>query len=114
FSDLPLHPAIVKALNDKGFVHCTPIQALTLPLTLVGKDVAGQGQTGTGKTIAFLAATFNHLLTHEVPSSHTIEQPRAIIIAPTRELVVQIFNDAEIFANNTELKLGLAYGGDGY
>ena len=62
FADLPLHPIVQKALQDKGFEYCTPIQALSLPITLQGKDVAGQAQTGTGKTMAFLTATFHHLL----------------------------------------------------
>ena len=62
---LPLHPIVQKALQDKGFEYCTPIQALSLPITLQGKDVAGQAQTGTGKTMAFLTATFHHLLTHQ-------------------------------------------------
>lgn len=64
FSDFALHPLIIEALDSKGFNNCTPIQALTLPITLAGKDVAGQAQTGTGKTLAFLTATFHHLLTH--------------------------------------------------
>ena len=64
FADFPLHPLVLQALNDKEFEFCTPIQALSLPVTLRGKDVAGQAQTGTGKTIAFLTALFHHLLTH--------------------------------------------------
>ena len=64
FADLPLHPLVLQALTMNGFEFCTPIQALSLPVTLQGKDVAGQAQTGTGKTIAFLTALFHHLLTH--------------------------------------------------
>ncbi len=63
FSDFALHPAVIEALEKKGFHNCTPIQALALPLTLEGRDVAGQAQTGTGKTMAFLTSTF-HLLSH--------------------------------------------------
>ncbi|KDN10972.1 MULTISPECIES: ATP-dependent RNA helicase RhlB [unclassified Gilliamella] len=114
FSQFPLHPSVLKALEKKGFVYCTPIQEKTLPLTTNGMDIAGQGQTGTGKTMAFLASTFNHLLNHEPLSDHRINQPRAIIIAPTRELVVQIYHDAERLSEETGLKLGLAFGGDGY
>lgn len=61
FSDFALHPKVVEAL-EKGFHNCTPIQALALPLTLAGRDVAGQAQTGTGKTMAFLTSTFHYLL----------------------------------------------------
>ncbi|MCO6553880.1 MAG: ATP-dependent RNA helicase RhlB [Gilliamella sp.] len=114
FSQFPLHPSVLKALEKKGFVYCTPIQEKTLPLTTNGMDIAGQGQTGTGKTMAFLASTFNHLLNHEPLPDHKINQPRAIIIAPTRELVVQIYHDAEQLSEETGLKLGLAFGGDGY
>ncbi|MDG2953401.1 ATP-dependent RNA helicase RhlB [Bisgaard Taxon 10/6] len=112
FADLPLHPQILTALKAQGFEYCTPIQALSLPLTLQGKDVAGQAQTGTGKTMAFLTATFHHLLTRQ-PNSIT-NQPRALILAPTRELAVQIAHDAESLAKTSQLRIGLAYGGDGY
>ncbi|OCG21697.1 MULTISPECIES: ATP-dependent RNA helicase RhlB [unclassified Gilliamella] len=114
FSQFPLHPLVLKALNKKEFVYCTPIQEKTLPLTTKGIDIAGQGQTGTGKTMAFLASTFNHLLNHEPLPDHQTNQPRAIIIAPTRELVVQIYHDAELLSKETGLQLGLAFGGDGY
>ena len=114
FNQFPLHPLVIKALEKKGFVYCTPIQEQTLPLTSKGIDIAGQGQTGTGKTIAFLASTFNHLLNNDPLAGHKPNQPRAIIIAPTRELVVQIYHDAQTLSEQTGLKLGLAYGGDGY
>ncbi|MDG2918186.1 ATP-dependent RNA helicase RhlB [Bisgaard Taxon 10/6] len=112
FADLPLHPQILTALKAQGFEYCTPIQALSLPLTLQGKDVAGQAQTGTGKTMAFLTATFHHLLTRQ--PDFVTNQPRALILAPTRELAVQIAHDAESLAKTSQLRIGLAYGGDGY
>ena len=112
FTNLPLHPMVLSALQTKGFDYCTPIQALSLPITLSGRDVAGQAQTGTGKTLAFLAATFHHLLTHAAGGFD--EQPRALILAPTRELAVQIAYDAELLVKTTGLKTALAYGGDGY
>ncbi|QYN42842.1 ATP-dependent RNA helicase RhlB [Gilliamella sp. ESL0443] len=114
FNQFPLHPLVIKALEKKGFVYCTPIQEQTLPFTTKGIDIAGQGQTGTGKTIAFLASTFNHLLNNDPLPDHKSNQPRAVIIAPTRELVVQIYNDAQSLSEETGIKLGLAYGGDGY
>ena len=113
FSDLPLHPIVRDALAKKGFDFCTPIQALSLPISLNGRDVAGQAQTGTGKTMAFLTATFHHLLTHQDPNLE-YRHPRALILAPTRELAVQISNDAEFLAKESRLKTALAYGGDGY
>ncbi|CDL87012.1 ATP-dependent RNA helicase RhlB [Xenorhabdus cabanillasii] len=114
FSDFALHPKVIEALNKKGFSNCTPIQALTLPFTVEGQDVAGQAQTGTGKTLAFLASTFHYLLTHPAKAEHKTNQPRALIMAPTRELAVQIYSDAGELAEVTGLKMGLAYGGDGY
>ncbi|HHF5057962.1 TPA: ATP-dependent RNA helicase RhlB [Haemophilus influenzae] len=113
FSDLPLHPIVRDALAKKGFDFCTPIQALSLPISLNGRDVAGQAQTGTGKTIAFLTATFHHLLTHQDPNLE-YPHPRALILAPTRELSVQISNDAEFLSKASGLNTSLAYGGDGY
>lgn len=111
FADLPLHPTLLQALQQQGFEYCTPIQALSLPISLQGRDVAGQAQTGTGKTMAFLTATFHHLLQNP---SKAMSQPRALILAPTRELAVQIDHDAAIFAQASGLKTALAYGGDGY
>ena len=111
FSELNIHPSILKALKAASFEHCTPIQALSLPQLLEGKDVAGQAQTGTGKTMAFLVATFNYLLQND---TNKTGQPRAIIMAPTRELAVQIHKDAVILAKETNLTLGLIYGGEGY
>ncbi|PLR34282.1 ATP-dependent RNA helicase RhlB [Chimaeribacter californicus] len=114
FSDFALHPLVVEALENKGFHNCTPIQALALPITVSGRDVAGQAQTGTGKTLAFLASTFHYLLSHPADANRQTNQPRALIMAPTRELAVQIHADAEALSQVTGLKLGLAYGGDGY
>ncbi len=114
FADFPLAPQVVEALESSGFTHCTPIQALTLPIVLSGKDIAGQAQTGTGKTLAFLVATFHELLKQSAPEGHDGKSPRALIMAPTRELAIQIFKDAEPLSQATGLKLGLAYGGEGY
>jgi ATP-dependent RNA helicase RhlB len=111
FSDLPIHQQVVDALSEANFNLCTPIQALSLPPLLEGNDLAGQAQTGTGKTIAFLVATFHYLLTNPQDAKR---QPRAIIMAPTRELAVQIFNDAELLSQYTGLTIGLIYGGEGY
>ncbi len=114
FADFGLHPKIIEGLNTKGYEFCTPIQALALPVVLSGQDIAGQAQTGTGKTLAFLTATFNHLLTTPEIEGRTSTQPRAIIMAPTRELAIQIFNDAKPLMASTGIKAALAYGGESY
>ncbi len=114
FADLGLPEPLLLGVRDAGFDYCTPIQAGTLPLALAGKDVAGQAQTGTGKTAAFLLAAFNHLLTHPAAGVRLPTQPRAVMLAPTRELAIQIHKDAEVLGRHTGLRLGLVYGGTGY
>lgn len=111
FADLNLAPQVVTGLEAMGFQHCTSIQAKSLPILLKGTDIAGQAQTGEGKTIAFLAATFHHLLQKPKPEHN---QPRALIMAPTRELAIQIHRDAIEMAKSTGLRLGIVYGGEGY
>lgn len=114
FADFGLLPQVIEGLDKKGVEYCTPIQALALPVLLTGQDIAGQAQTGTGKTLAFLTAAFNHLLTTPEQEGRKPNQPRAIIMAPTRELAIQIYNDAESLVESTGLKAGLAYGGESY
>jgi ATP-dependent RNA helicase RhlB len=111
FSELKLEPTVVSGLESMGFEYCTAIQAKSLPILMTGKDIAGQAQTGEGKTIAFLAATFHHLLQKK---DVTHNQPRALIMAPTRELAIQIHRDALEMAKSTGLRLGCVYGGEGY
>ncbi|PCI21946.1 MAG: ATP-dependent RNA helicase RhlB [Piscirickettsiaceae bacterium] len=112
FSTLGLSEQLMQGLNAAGFTHCSPIQEQTLPITLQSKDVAGQAQTGTGKTIAFLLATYQNLMMGE-PSENP-RSIRALILAPTRELAIQIYNDATIIGKYTSIKVGLAYGGTDY
>ena len=116
FSDLPLLPEIQSAIDELGFTFCTPIQAKTLPVSLEGKDIAGQAQTGTGKTAAFLIAAFQHLLKNPRPNKNQRgqSQVRFIMLAPTRELAIQIAKDCDSLGKNTGLKFALAYGGTGY
>jgi len=114
FASLELHPTLQQGVRDAGFTYCTPIQARTLPLALKGRDVAGQAQTGTGKTAAFLLAAYQHLLTHPPAAGRRPNQPRVLILAPTRELAVQIHADAELLGRHTDFRLALAYGGTGY
>ena len=114
FADLDLNEKLIQALDEIGFEYATPIQALALPLALKGQDVAGQAQTGTGKTAAFLLATMNVLLNTEASPNRKQNQPRAIIIAPTRELAIQIHKDAVALGKFTDLELSLVYGGVDY
>ncbi len=114
FTQLHLPDALARGIADAGFERCTPIQAQTLPRSLTGFDIAGQAQTGTGKTAAFLVALYSKLLRNESPPDRQVNHPRALIIAPTRELAVQIHKDAEILGQYTGLTLGLAFGGVDY
>jgi len=114
FSHLHLPEVLARGIADAGFERCTPIQAQTLPRALAGFDIAGQAQTGTGKTAAFLVAMYSTLLRKDPPADRPVNAPRALIIAPTRELAVQIHHDAEILGQYTGLSLGLAFGGVDY
>lgn len=114
FDQFDLPEPVARGLADAGFSRCTPIQAEILPHALAGQDVAGQAQTGTGKTAAFLVATFAWLAAHPPPAERKPQQPRAIMVAPTRELAIQIHRDAEALGSHTDLRLALAYGGTGY
>ncbi len=114
FAELGLHPKLLKAVQDLGFERCTPIQAKTLPLLLKGQNVAGQGQTGTGKTIAFLLGIMNDMLTLPGIEGRRPNEPRSLIMAPTRELAVQIANDAKQLSKHTDLKIRVVYGGEDY
>jgi ATP-dependent RNA helicase RhlB len=113
FDSLALQDSVRAGIRDAGFEFCTPIQASTLPIALEPRDVAGQAQTGTGKTAAFLVATFERLLASD-PAAGEKKQPRAFMLAPTRELAIQIANDAELLGKHTGFKIGLAYGGTDY
>ncbi|MFP5344601.1 MAG: ATP-dependent RNA helicase RhlB [Gammaproteobacteria bacterium] len=113
FSSLGLPRELMQGIEKAGFSYCTPIQAETLPLALQGLDVAGQAQTGTGKTAAFLLALMHHLLKHPA-ARRKPNQPRALVLAPTRELAVQIHKDAEQLGAHSGFRFGVVYGGAGY
>jgi ATP-dependent RNA helicase RhlB len=114
FSSFDLHPALLAGLEAAGFSRTTPIQAMTLPVALPGGDVAGQAQTGTGKTLAFLVTVMNRLLTRPALADRKPEDPRALILAPTRELAIQIHKDAVKFGADLGLRFALIYGGVDY
>lgn len=112
FQDLPLHPLLQQAIHQQGFHYCTPIQAQTLPHTLKGLDMIGKAQTGTGKTAAFLITLIDQLLAQE--KSQYLYEPKALVIAPTRELVHQIAQDAEGLCKGTGLSVVCLVGGENY
>ncbi len=114
FTDFDLDPRLLKGLEEAGFEFCTPIQKQSIPIALTGKDVAGEAQTGTGKTAAFMVACLNHLLTKPSHEQRQKTQVRAMILAPTRELAIQIHKDSLVLAKHTGITLGLAYGGTDY
>jgi ATP-dependent RNA helicase RhlB len=114
FDSLTIPESVKRGVAELGFTRATPIQAQTLPVALAGRDVAGQAQTGTGKTAAFLIALFNRLLNEPAAPNRPVNAPRAIVISPTRELAVQIHSDALSIGKYTGLKLAIVFGGVDY
>ena len=113
FAELGLPEVLTRATDALGFTHCTEIQGLTLPHIIAGRDVAAQAQTGTGKTAAFLLGSFARLLAADSPDRR-VDQPRMLVIAPTRELAMQIKKDADSLGAHTGLKCAVVYGGIDY
>src|SRR5216117_1649260 len=115
FASLDLPEPVMQGIREAGFVTATPIQEAALPLALRGKDVAGQSQTGTGKTAAFLIAAFTRMLrTSAPPVAPGTGAPRMLVIAPTRELTVQIESDARLLGRFTPFRTLAVYGGIDY
>ena len=112
FHDFQLHDNIMQAIQAMGFSYCTPIQAQTLPHTLKGLDIIGKAQTGTGKTAAFLITIIDQLLQHPVEGERYLAEPRALVIAPTRELVQQIAEDARQLCRFADLHVVSVVGGE--
>ncbi len=114
FHDLDLDDRLMHAIHDISFEYCSPIQAGVLPHTLQGHDAIGKAQTGTGKTAAFLITIINDLLNNPVDEERYAGEPRALVIAPTRELVAQIAEDAKQLVKYTDLKVATLIGGMDY
>jgi ATP-dependent RNA helicase RhlB len=112
FEELDIPEPVIRGIRAAGFTECTPVQALTLPEALRGKDIAAQAQTGTGKTAAFLIAVFSRMLMAPPPGRSP--SPRALIIAPTRELVVQIEAEANLLAGSSGFRIFSVFGGIDY
>lgn len=111
FDNFGLPQEILAATKELGFEHCTPIQEAILSQVIDGGDAAGQSQTGTGKSAAFLISIMTRLLRQTIPAKRRAGSPRALILAPTRELVCQIEKDARGLARFTSLAITSAYGG---
>ncbi|HYB34235.1 MAG TPA: DEAD/DEAH box helicase [Steroidobacteraceae bacterium] len=114
FASLGLKHEVMEGIRQAGFVTCTPIQAQALPIALTGRDIAGQAQTGTGKTAAFLVALYQALLTRPPAPGRNPTSIRALIVAPTRELAVQIHRDALVLGAHTGLRHTVVFGGIDY
>ena len=112
FEELNIPQAVLEGIRRAGFTECTPVQAEVLPQALKGSDIAAQAQTGTGKTAAFLIAIFSRMLTMRPAGPGP--SPRALIIAPTRELVVQIEAEAKILEGSAGFRIVPVFGGIDY
>jgi ATP-dependent RNA helicase RhlB len=114
FHDFNLHPSLLHAVFDLGFKYCTPIQAEILPSTLSGKDASGRAQTGTGKTAAFLVTVITHMLDNPIQGKRQPGTPRVLVLAPTRELVLQITEEAHQLAKYCAFNIVSVFGGMNY
>lgn len=114
FQDLGLRDELIHAIADLGFQYCSPIQAQSLPHSMNGYDVVGKAQTGTGKTAAFLLTMINDLMNNPIEGERFAGEARALIIAPTRELVIQIADDAKALTKHTNINVHTLVGGMDY
>ena len=114
FHDLGLSDLLLHAISDLGFEYCTPIQAELLPSSLSGKDAGGRAQTGTGKTAAFLITVITRMLNKPIQDKRKPGMPRVLVLAPTRELVVQISEEARHLSKYTDLNTISVFGGMDY
>ena len=111
FETLNLHPQLKRAIDALGFKDMTPIQQKVLKFTLAGHDAIGRAQTGTGKTAAFLVSVINDLLNNPIQEQRYRGEPRALILAPTRELALQIESDAKELTKFSDLHVVTLLGG---
>lgn len=119
FEALNLKPEVLRGIREAGFEKCTPIQAMVLPYSLEGKDVVGKAQTGTGKTAAFLLTFFQRLNVQGARpaargQSQAVAEPLAVVMAPTRELAMQIANDGKTLGQYTGFRFATIIGGVEY
>ncbi|PKL09538.1 MAG: RNA helicase [Spirochaetae bacterium HGW-Spirochaetae-7] len=109
YSELDMHPDLAKGVIDAGYVTCMPVQAAVFPHAFIGEDIYAQSQTGTGKTAAFLISIFQRIMKDDA-SRHR----KVLILAPTRELAVQIEAEAEKLGKHLPIRMGCFYGGVAY
>ena len=114
FHDFELPAQLMHGIQNTGFEYCTPIQAASLPHTLHGYDLVGKAQTGTGKTAAFLLSIIADLLKHPVEGERYLGEARAMIMAPTRELAIQIADDAVQLVKHVDIGVHCLVGGMDY
>ncbi|MBN2231557.1 MAG: DEAD/DEAH box helicase [Deltaproteobacteria bacterium] len=116
FDQLPIHETVLQGIRDAGFSSCTPVQERVLPRTLAGENIAAQSQTGTGKTATFLITMMDRLLKAPAATGTDKGRPplRGLVLAPTRELVVQITAEAELLGRHTGLSFQAVFGGIDY
>ena len=112
FADLGLAPELLRAVLDEGYTKPTPIQAQAIPLVISGKDIMGGAQTGTGKTAAFVLPILQRILPFASSSPSPAKHPvRALILAPTRELALQVFESVKSYSKHTPIRAMCAFGG---
>ena len=118
FTQLDIPAEVLEGIAAAGYEFCTPVQEEVLPQTLKGDNIAAQSQTGTGKTATFLITLLTRLIrtekTDKKPRNDSTSRPRALILAPTRELAVQIGHEAEILSEPTGIRFQAIYGGVDY
>ncbi|MDX8387467.1 MAG: DEAD/DEAH box helicase [Ghiorsea sp.] len=114
FTTLDLPNSLLHAIDDLGYTELSSVQKIALPMTLAGKDIAGQGRTGTGKTATFLITALKKLIETPGKEGRKNNQPRVLVIAPTRELVIQIASDAANLTKYTNLNVHSVFGGVDY
>ncbi|MDQ7002170.1 MAG: DEAD/DEAH box helicase [Ghiorsea sp.] len=114
FTTLGLPNALLHAVDDLGYTELSAVQKIAFPITMEGKDIAGQGRTGTGKTATFLITAIKRLIETSAKEGRKTNQPRVLVIAPTRELVIQIASDATHLTKYTNINVHAVFGGVDY
>jgi ATP-dependent RNA helicase RhlB len=109
YTELELHPDIARAVAEAGYETCMPVQSATFPHSFAGEDIYAQSQTGTGKTAAFLISIFQRIMTVDA-----LRHRKVLILAPTRELAVQIEAETKKLAKYLPISIGSFYGGVSY
>jgi ATP-dependent RNA helicase RhlB len=112
FSSLDLPEKVMAGIKDAGFESMTPVQEKAMPVALTGVDLCAQAQTGTGKTATFLITLFTKILAD--PPEKGRKKPLALVLAPTRELALQIHREGELLGKHTGLRMAAIYGGEGF